>query len=98
MTAAAAEVRSGLDEPFPNLSPKTEPQAIRTLSPTPALALALTLALALSLDPNPSQVHEGIDDLEIANAKLMLGGGLRFGGRPSARREITLDRRSRFAF
>ena len=45
-----------------------------------------------------AEVHEGIGDIEIANAKLMLGGGLRFGGRPSARREITLDRRSRFAF
>lgn len=36
-----------------------------------------------------AEVHEGIDDLEIANAKLMLGGGLRFfGGRPSARKQI----------
>ena len=42
-----------------------------------------------------AEVHE---DRDIEIAKLMLGGGLRFGGRPSARREITLDRCSRFAF
>ena len=35
-----------------------------------------------------AEVHEGLDDLEMANAKLMLGGGLRFGGRPTARIQI----------
>lgn len=72
------------------LSPRRPLPQGANVSPRGIRLAAITAAAA--------EVHEGLDDLEIANAKLMLGGGLRFGGRPSARREIALDRRSRFAF